>query len=144
VNDVPATEGSIDEISWDLETAAADCLDVLREEGLLVAVRDVQEGGAGIAILKMVGSLLDGKPGLDLILPGPIEFFGEGGPRYIVAVARQHVLRAEEVASEYSMSISAVAELRFDSTNLVRSYFGNVAASDFADIFHSSQPIGNI
>jgi phosphoribosylformylglycinamidine synthase len=144
VNKIPPTEGALHEISWKEELLAADCLEDLRSERLLKAVRDVQQGGAGIAILKMIGNKFFEKPGLNLLFKGAFDFFGEGGARYVVAIERQHVTRAESIVSKWHLELSIAARLRFDCSNQVTAYYGTSAATDLAAVFNSAQLMGDI
>ena len=142
-NNIPATEGLLDEISWGQELGAGRCLEELRGADLLKAARDVHVGGAGITVLKMTADLLGEKPSLDLRFSGSLEFFGEGGPRYILALDKSQAKMAEVIVTRHSMKLSLAAQLTFDQSNEVKTYFGTIPATEFSRAFKSSQPIGN-
>jgi phosphoribosylformylglycinamidine synthase subunit PurL len=144
VNGIECVEGELPAIDWTREKAAFDSLEALRSNGCLAAVRSVGEGGVGLGVLKMVGEYLSEKPTIKIKLKHSLEFFGEGGPRYLIVLAQDMRIQAEASLSGFGMALDAVGHIIFDQKDLVHSYFGNVSTNALAKEFSAAQPIGGL
>ena len=81
-----ASEGDLTPIDWAGELTLAKCLETLRDKISLVAARAVSEGGAGVAVLKTIGSELTAATDVEILAADGREFFAEGGARYMICV----------------------------------------------------------
>ncbi len=138
------TEGSLAAVDWESERSAFQAMEALRGADLLIAVRSVGEGGAGLGVVKMLAEHLVLSPSINIQFQHATDFFGEGGARYLIILPPQFLQNAKSIVSKFGMELEAVAKIKFDKKNVVQTYFGEISAQALSVEFNSAQPIGGL
>lgn len=136
--------GDLGEIHWSSERQVADGIQTLRSKGLLVAVREIGEGGTGLALIKMAMGLLRTGKSLEIKLHNGKEFFAEGGARYVLQFKRGCASLAVEASKELGLKCELIGRVTDDRKTQVTGYFGSISSIEILKAFDSSQLIGGL
>ena len=144
INSISEKEGQIPEINWTSEDKVATAIENLRAQNLLASVRDVAEGGSGIAAIKVAMEKIAEGGSFDILLADSTAFFAEGGARYILQFKKGAQDVALECVKKLGVSCLPIARVIYDDKKEIRGYFGAVHSRELLDAYDSAQLIGGL
>jgi phosphoribosylformylglycinamidine (FGAM) synthase-like enzyme len=144
INSISEKEGQIPEINWTSEDKVATAIENLRAQNLLASVRDVAEGGSGIAAIKVAMEKIAEGGSFDILLADSAAFFAEGGARYILQFKKGAEDVALECVKKLGVSCLPIARVIYDDKKEIRGYFGAVHSRELLDAYDSAQLIGGL
>jgi phosphoribosylformylglycinamidine synthase len=145
---ISSIEGAIAAIDWETEIMTINALHKLRDSGCLQSARAVGEGGAGLVALKMLEPIFDNIQSLKYLIQNGVDFFGEGGSRYLVVIPASLREKASKIINEHRLHLVDVAEVSCMRKNKhqeksksqmgkVQTYFGDFLLNDLRQIYEN-------
>lgn len=141
VSGLSAEDGALQEINWAEEKSAAKCLELMRQQNMLAAVRDVGEGGAGVAATKMLHEQATHGLGLRIFSQSAAEFFAEGGARYLVQLKPGYGRQAASLAEDCGLKMAPFAQVDEQNKSHLTTFFGTMSIDRIKTALRTSQPI---
>jgi phosphoribosylformylglycinamidine synthase len=142
IHGIAADDGWIEDINWQSERSLAQCLQKMRDKGVLAAVRDIGEGGALVSATKMLAGVMLEAVSLDLRATTSQEALGEGGARYLVQVKSGSEADASQIAASFNLTFKPFLDIHKDDRRVLRGFFGEISLVKIASAFRAAQPIG--
>jgi phosphoribosylformylglycinamidine synthase len=142
VHNIAPDLGKINNINWSHEILLSECLNSLRQSGLLVAVREVGEGGLGITAVKMLASIMLKKVSIDFDVKDASELLAEGEPRYLIQLTKDGQELAQKIAREHKLVLRMIAKVKPGDNRIFKTCLGEIDLDRINEALATSQPIG--
>lgn len=143
---ISSIDGAIAPIDWETEITTINALHKLRDAGCLESARAVGEGGAGIVALKMLEPIFGDIQSVKYLIQNGVDFFGEGGSRYLVVIPASLREKASKIINEHGLHLVDVAEVScvskkkdqeksISQMGKVQTYFGHFSLDELRQIY---------